>query len=618
MKRIFQAIGLVVAFIVITFVAVALAFDPNYYKPQIEKLAQDLTGRKVKIGGKVGWTLWPRFGVTLPEVTIANGDGFPDEPMLSLALATVDVAVMPLFDNRAEIGDVRIDGLLLRYQTQGGRNNLASLGQAPVPQATGDGKPAKPPKALLPPVSFTVKGISLSNLVVEVQDLDAAVSRQLSIPTLTIGSIAPGHASPLQLQAQFSDADNSVELSAAGQLLIQPGFMQAELADFTLQAELLRMAASPVQLALGSSLVVDLQSSQLAVNELMVKANDTTVSGQLALEWQQQPKLRGKLQSPLLDVNGWMPAATAADTPVAADEASPTAATEPDLSWLRTVDVRLELRLDQLLVGQTRVESLLTTLVMGNGVANLAPIAAQLYGGNLSGSVLLKDAGAGQAPAYELYSALRAVDLGQLLADLTGNDTLSGKGTFEFRGTGSGLVNQSWQRSLTGRGHLDVRDGAIKGINVAQQIRDAQARLRGEPPAAAPRQTDFAALTGSFAIAKGELINPDLQLMSPLLRINGNGHVQLVGQTLDYRLGVSLVNTLKGQDGKSRDELAGITIPLLIRGDWHQPAIQLDLMAALQGRAAQEAKDRAEALLQPQRQQAEEKLKGLLERQPQP
>lgn len=618
MKRIFQAIGLVVAFIVITFVAVALAFDPNYYKPQIEKLAQDLTGRKVKIGGKVGWTLWPRFGVTLPEVTIANGDGFPDEPMLSLALATVDVAVMPLFDNRAEIGDVRIDGLLLRYQTQGGRNNLASLGQAPVPQATGDGKPAKPPKALLPPVSFTVKGISLSNLVVEVQDLDAAVSRQLSIPTLTIGSIAPGHASPLQLQAQFSDADNSVELSAAGQLLIQPGFMQAELADFTLQAEWLRMAASPVQLALGSSLVVDLQSSQLAVNELMVKANDTTVSGQLALEWQQQPKLRGKLQSPLLDVNGWMPAATAADTPVAADEASPTAATEPDLSWLRTVDVRLELRLDQLLVGQTRVESLLTTLVMGNGVANLAPIAAQLYGGNLSGSVLLKDAGAGQAPAYELYSALRAVDLGQLLADLTGNDTLSGKGTFEFRGTGSGLVNQSWQRSLTGRGHLDVRDGAIKGINVAQQIRDAQARLRGEPPAAAPRQTDFAALTGSFAIAKGELINPDLQLMSPLLRINGNGHVQLVGQTLDYRLGVSLVNTLKGQDGKSRDELAGITIPLLIRGDWHQPAIQLDLMAALQGRAAQEAKDRAEALLQPQRQQAEEKLKGLLERQPQP
>lgn len=618
MKRIFQAIGLVVAFIVITFVAVALAFDPNYYKPQIEKLAQDLTGRKVKIGGKVGWTLWPRFGVTLPEVTIANGDGFPDEPMLSLALATVDVAVMPLFDNRAEIGDVRIDGLLLRYQTQGGRNNLASLGQAPAPQATGDGKPAKPPKALLPPVSFTVKGISLSNLVVEVQDLDAAVSRQLSIPTLTIGSIAPGRASPLQLQAQFSDADNNVELSAAGQLLIQPGFMQAELADFTLQAEWLRMAASPVQLALGSSLVVDLQSSQLAVNELMVKANDTTVSGQLALEWQQQPKLRGKLQSPLLDVNGWMPAATAADTPVAADEASPTAATEPDLSWLRTVDVRLELRLDQLLVGQTRVESLLTTLVMGNGVANLAPIAAQLYGGNLSGSVLLKDAGAGQAPAYELYSALRAVDLGQLLADLTGNDTLSGKGTFEFRGTGSGLVNQSWQRSLTGRGHLDVRDGAIKGINVAQQIRDAQARLRGEPPAAAPRQTDFAALTGSFAIAKGELINPDLQLMSPLLRINGNGHVQLVGQTLDYRLGVSLVNTLKGQDGKSRDELAGITIPLLIRGDWHQPAIQLDLMAALQGRAAQEAKDRAEALLQPQRQQAEEKLKGLLERQPQP
>lgn len=616
MKRIFQALGLVIAFVVITFVAVALAFDPNYYKPQIEKLAQDLTGRKVKIGGKVGWTLWPRFGVTLPEVTIANGEGFPEEPMLSIALATVDVAVMPLFDDRAEIGDVRIDGLLLRYQTQGGRNNMASLGGEPgQPAVAGESKPATPPKALLPPVSFTVNGVSLTNLVVDVQDLDAAVSRQLMVPLLTIGTIKPGHASPLQLQARFSDLVNSADISAAGQLLIEPGFMQAELTDFSLTGQWQRAAAAPVQLEVGSNLALNLQAAQLVISALEVKANDTQVSGELTLDWQQLPKLRGKLQSPLLDLNGWMPEVVEEEPAVASDGASVAQATAPDLSGLHSVDLRLELRLDQLLMGKTRVESLLTTLAIGNGTANLAPVAAKLYGGSLSASALIKDGGAGRAPVYELYSALRAVDLGQLLVDLTANDTLTGKGTFEFRG--SGLASQTWLGSLNGRGHLDVRDGAIKGINVAQQIRDAQARLRGEPPAEAPRQTDFAALTGSFAVAKGELVNPDLQLMSPLLRINGNGHVQLVSQTLDYRLGVSLVNTLKGQDGKSRDELAGITIPLLIRGSWSQPAIQLDLMAALQGRAAQEAKDKAEALLQPKRQQVEEKLKGLLERQPQ-
>ncbi|MBP7548141.1 MAG: AsmA family protein, partial [Corallincola sp.] len=181
-----------------------------------------------------------------------------------------------------------------------------------------------------------------------------------------------------------------------------------------------------------------------------------------------------------------------------------------------------------------------------------------------------------------------------------------------------GLVNNAWQGNLKGRGHLDVRDGAVKGFNVAQQIRDARARLRGEPASEAPKQTDFAALTGSFAIASGELINPDLQLMSPLLRINGNGHVQLVGETLDYRLGVSLVNSLKGQDGKSRDELAGVTIPLLIRGSWLQPTIDLDVMAALQGRVAQEAKDKAESLLQPKLQQVEDKLKGMVGDQRQP
>ncbi|MBQ1784726.1 MAG: AsmA family protein [Gammaproteobacteria bacterium] len=620
MKRVLQAIGLLIAFIVITVVAVALAFDPNYYKPQIEKLAQDLTGRQVKIGGKVGWKLWPRFGITLPQVTMANAPGYPDEPMVTVALASVDVAVMPLFDRRAELGDVRVDGVLIRHQTRSGESNFTSLGSAAQPEPAATSKPVKPPKALLPSVSFSVDGISLTNLTIDLQDLDTGANKQLTIPAFTVGTIQAGKSSPVLLQARWLDGETNLELRGDGQLLLQPGFMQASIADLNLSAQLQRPQAIPVDLVLSTNVAVDLDLSQLELSALAVRANETSVSGELSLDWQALPKLRGKLHSPLVDVNAWLPVAGAAETLAALEvetDAEP-AVVEPDLSLLNDLDAQFELRIDQIVFGKSRIDSLLTSLAVSKGVANLAPVAAKLYGGNLSGSMQLKDRGVGQPAAYELYAALRGIDLGELLVDLTDNNTLTGKGTFEFRGNGLGLVNSAWRSSVKGRGHLDVRDGAIQGFNVAQQIRDARARLRGEPVTEALKQTDFAALTGSFAIASGELINPDLQLMSPLLRINGNGHVQLVGETLDYRLGVSLVNSLKGQDGKSRDELAGVTIPLLIRGSWLQPTIELDVMAALQGRVAQEAQDKAESLLQPKLKRAEEKLKGMLDGQRQP
>ena len=92
-------------------------------------------------------------------------------------------------------------------------------------------------------------------------------------------------------------------------------------------------------------------------------------------------------------------------------------------------------------------------------------------------------------------------------------------------------------------------------------------------------KTDFAELSGSYVITKGLLTNQDLQMLAPLVRINGAGDVDLPPQTLDYGVEAKLVSSLEGQGSKKG--LVGIAIPIRATGPWAKPAIQVDWASAI-------------------------------------
>ena len=119
-----------------------------------------------------------------------------------------------------------------------------------------------------------------------------------------------------------------------------------------------------------------------------------------------------------------------------------------------------------------------------------------------------------------------------------------------------------------------------------------------------PGQTDFSELGASLTMTNGLIRNDDLHAKSPLLRIDGKGQVDLPKDTIDYRLMTELVGSLAGQGGKGRDELAGIPIPVRIRGSLADPSYQPDvedLLRAGAGGARQrgnEVQEKAEKKIQ--------------------
>jgi len=145
------------------------------------------------------------------------------------------------------------------------------------------------------------------------------------------------------------------------------------------------------------------------------------------------------------------------------------------------------------------------------------------------------------------------------------------------------------KKALDGNASLKMADGAVKGIDIAGSIRNAKARLgalSGEHEQAADKaqKTDFSELTATFKIAKGVARNNDLSLKSPLLRVGGEGEVNIGEDRLNYLVKASIVGTSKGQGGRDSDELRGVTVPVRVAGPLEKPSYKLDF-----GKAATES-----------------------------
>ena len=250
-----------------------------------------------------------------------------------------------------------------------------------------------------------------------------------------------------------------------------------------------------------------------------------------------------------------------------------------------------------------------------NGIVGLKPVAVNLYDGRAEVSVAV-DVRA-QVPRYGIDKTISGVQAGPLLTDFTGDETISGRLDAEANLTTSGEWISELKRNSNGTLQLAFSDGALHGFNIRQSIEGAKARLRGEPES--PKQTlktDFSSLTLSGVIRNGVFSSDDLDLQAPLLRAAGKGRADLNNETVDYLIDAKLVGSVEGQQGKSADELAGLVIPVSIKGPFAGPKIDVLLDELLKSKAdAEKARLKAEIEAQKKalQQQIEAEKKALEE-----
>lgn len=304
------------------------------------------------------------------------------------------------------------------------------------------------------------------------------------------------------------------------------------------------------------------------------------------------------------------------------DSADPKEDPKVDLSPIRNLNLTGSIRLGHVQARGIKAGTVDVGVKAANGRLDLAPITAQLYQGSLAGSANL----IAEGNEVKLDTSLTNVAIEPLLKDVLERDLLEGRGNIRLAIDTAGETVSDLKRHLAGSASLNLRDGAVKGINLAAKLRDARALLAGSKDDATKsntaEKTDFSELTATFAIKDGVAVSDDLDLKSPLLRVGGAGRIDVGAGTIDYTTRVSVVGTLKGQDGRNVDQLRGVTVPVKLSGPFETITWNIDwgdaAREALKSQAAQKLapqlqaeKDKARSNVQ---QKAREALKGLLQR----
>lgn len=276
-----------------------------------------------------------------------------------------------------------------------------------------------------------------------------------------------------------------------------------------------------------------------------------------------------------------------ADTPI-----------ELPVAMLRELSGQANLRVAHLTVQRIDVRDLrLAGKAKKGGELVIDTLAGRAFGGqfNVSGGLDLR----GQVPVWRAAGKAMRVDVGAILRQLAESDRLNGHGEVEFDLRTRGASVNALKAGLNGTARARFYDGILKGVNIGELLRPADAVLQGQPiPPPGPVQTDFTELSGRATVVNGVINNPDLDGKSPLLRIRGAGTIDLLKNGIDYGLTVTVVPTATGHAGKELASLRGLSIPLKISGSLSDPNFRVDLDKVVKERAKQEVKKRLEKELQ--------------------
>ena len=618
MSRLITIIVGIVVLLAAVLVAVPMLVPADVYKQRIVALVKAQTGRDLSIGGKVGFSFFPRLAVKVENVSLSNAPWAKDREMASMREMRAALKVIPLFK-----GDVQIDSFVLvdpvihlEVKSDGTPNwQFASTSPAPVQTA---------PSASTPSTSApTLRQLSLGDVSIENgtatyrnQKTGASlafekVNLDLALPSLDDPFTADGslvwNSERLSLnlkanrpRALTEGGETPVELALKSSKInstfngaIRPFEGLKFAGNVTLDVASVRNLAAwlgnpmPSGKGFGALSIEGKAAGGDGVynfTDAKIGFDGMNATGSLAVNASgKRPFVKGRLAVDRIDANTYLASEGAASGGGGNGGGDSGWSNEPiDLSGLRAADADFTFSAHELLIKQIKIGESALALRLNNGVMNVDLTKLALYEGAGSGKLTL-DGSQRVAQAAASFS-IAGVSAAPLLTDAADFKRLEGKTALNFAVQTVGQSQRQMVGNLGGKGEVKFTNGAIKGVNIAQLIRNVGKGALTGWDSGGSQDTDFSELGGTFTIDKGILTNNDLKMLSPLVRLTGNGTADLPNRTLSYHINPKLAATLEGQGGAS--DAKGLEIPLIIEGPWSAPKFRPDLQAMLKNPGA--------------------------------
>jgi len=288
-----------------------------------------------------------------------------------------------------------------------------------------------------------------------------------------------------------------------------------------------------------------------------------------------------KLVPPVVAAPAKPPADGKKDDSKPAQPAAPAAPADDtiDLSALIGPSVNGTLKVGKLVMRGLKADDVAAAVKLDKGKLDISSLTAGLYGGKLAGALSV-DAAQGNQLATKM--SLAGISIEPLLMDLAKQNVLSGTGSLALDLKTAGANAYAMKSGLGGTVQVRLRDGAVKGINLTQTLRELKAAFTAESqnetvPADTSKQTEFSEMDADLAFTKGVAAVKRLNVVSPLLRVTQGdpATIDFVKNELDLVARARVVNPAASDEGKELIDLKDVTIPVHVKGPFDKPTYTL-------------------------------------------
>jgi AsmA protein len=362
-------------------------------------------------------------------------------------------------------------------------------------------------------------------------------------------------------------------------------------------------------------------AKQATIKPLHVVLDDTTLNGLLGVTNFADPAINFRVEVDAIDLDRYLP--PPAETPATQSTPAPAPKTTRDtgdeplpVEPLRALNMKGQLNVGALTASKIIINDLVVTMDANKGLLHLKPVSGKVSGGRFTTDITL------DATSDQLKVAVKEkvadVQVAPILKAVIDNDPVSGAVKLNADINTVGKTTNQLMAALQGAVDFQFNNGALKGFNLADYARQGKALIKGQSytPSDELKQTDFTELTGKAVIQNGVVDNTELKGKSPIFRIEGQGKVDLVKQSIDYLLTSYVVGTSKGQGGAELGDLKGLPIPVRIKGSYTQLEYDFD-EKAFRKAVADQFKDQLKAKEQELKQELEARKQEEIEKQKQ-
>ncbi|WP_425317642.1 AsmA family protein [Pseudomonas nitroreducens] len=334
--------------------------------------------------------------------------------------------------------------------------------------------------------------------------------------------------------------------------------------------------------------------TSLTLNDLKLKLDDSSFSGNLGIADFGKQAIRAQLSGDKLNLDRYLPAKvkkaqdatnSARKAEVASTEQSAIKGDTPlpnqptQQAWsdapllpiarLRALDLDASLALGQLTLDKLPIDNAVLKLRGQGGLLNLDDMRGELYDGKFNATASLDVRQ--DVPTLKAKKHIADIPVERLLESQGQKPPVKGLLDLDADITTRGNSQKAWIDNLNGTARFVMTQGVLLNANLEQQLCQGIATLNRKSLTAehGGKDTPFRELQGNLTFRNGVASNPDLKASIPGLTVKADGDLDLRVLGMDYRVGV----TIEGDKSDMPDpacevnkRYVGIEWPLRCRG----------------------------------------------------